>query len=73
MVFPENSFKKNTTDDVSKVNQMCDVYWYDWHVPDTMLTNMKAFQRVNHFPAMGGITKKSSLAHILKKMKEIYP
>ena len=29
MVFPENSFKKNTTDDVSKVNQMCDVYWYD--------------------------------------------
>jgi len=34
---------------------------------------MKRFQRVNHFPAMMGITKKSQLAQLLKKMKDMYP
>jgi len=34
---------------------------------------MKRFQRVNHFPAMCGITKKSSLATILNAIKDQFP
>ena len=48
---------------------MVDLCWYDTAIDSTKLCSMKRFQRVNHFPAMHGIAKKSELATILKKIK----
>ena len=50
-----------------------DIIWHDVSIPSDKLSSLKGFQRVNHFPAMPGITKKSQLAQSLKKMKNQYP
>ena len=52
---------------------ICDLNWFDVFIDNQKLSTMKRFQRINHFPAMQGITKKSQLAEVLKKMKDIYP
>ena len=51
-------------------NQIADLCWYDLPIDSSKLSQMKRYQRVNHFPAMHGITRKSSLATILKKKKD---
>ena len=35
---------------------MVDLYWHDLYIEPSRLNHMKSFQRVNHFPAMSGIT-----------------
>jgi len=53
--------------------QMVDLYWNDIAIDPQKLTSMKRFQRVNHFPAMSGITRKATLANLLLKMQGLYP
>ena len=53
--------------------RLIDLFWHDLRVDDSKLSSMKIYQRVNHFPAMEGITTKSSLATLLKKMSDSYP
>ena len=36
-----------------------DIIWNDVTIPSEKLNQLKGFQRVNHFPAMSGVTKKS--------------
>jgi len=50
-----------------------DIIWHDVTIQSDKLSQLKSFQRVNHFPAMNGVTKKSNLATSLKKMKNQYP
>jgi len=50
-----------------------DIIWNDITIHPEKLTSLKAFQKVNHFPAMYNITKKQNLAMSLKKMKNQYP
>ena len=54
-------------------NVMADLIWHDVIVDSQKLGSLKRFQRVNHFPTMHGITKKSELAENLSKMKDLYP
>ena len=53
--------------------QVADVVWVDYTITSDKLGQLKGFQIANHFPAMCGITKKNSLAALLKKMKDLYP
>lgn len=46
-----------------------DIIWNDVTIPSDKLSQLKTFQKVNHFPSMNGVTKKSNLANSLKKMK----
>lgn len=50
-----------------------DIIWHDVTILQEKLSQLKAFQKVNHFPAMCGVTKKANLASSLKKMKNQYP
>jgi len=46
-----------------------DIVWNDVTILAEKLSQLKTFQKVNHFPAMSGVTRKSNLAQSLKKMK----
>ena len=50
-----------------------DIIWNDVTIQSEKLAQLKAFQKVNHFPAMNNITRKQNLAMSLKKMKNQYP
>ena len=50
-----------------------DIIWHDVTIPSDKLSQLKSFQKVNHFPSMNQVTKKSNLAQSLKKMKNQYP
>ena len=50
-----------------------DIIWHDVTITSDKLNQLKGFQKVNHFPAMCGVTKKNQLAMSLKKMKNQYP
>ena len=47
-----------------------DLFWQDGGVDSEKLQAMKPYQRVNHFPAMFLIHRKTFLAKNLKKMKK---
>jgi len=34
---------------------------------------LRTFQKINHFPAMGGICRKIPLARNMKKLKKAFP
>ena len=65
--------KWKITDEKNTNVRFIDLFWHDLRIDDSKLSSMKVFQRVNHFPAMEGITTKSSLATLLKKMSDSYP
>ena len=46
-----------------------DIIWNDVTILSEKLSQIKAFQKVNHFPSMSGVTRKANLAQSLKKMK----
>ena len=50
-----------------------DLIWNDVTIHSEKLSQLKSFQKVNHFPSMNGVTKKNNLAASLKKMKNHYP
>ncbi|KNC56135.1 tubulin polyglutamylase TTLL13 [Thecamonas trahens ATCC 50062] len=50
-----------------------DVYWIDSTAPLQILSTMKPFQRINHFPGMHEICRKDSLARNLTRMQRKFP
>ena len=50
-----------------------DLFWQDGGIDSEKLVSMKPYQRVNHFPAMFLIHRKTFLAKNLKKMKKNFP
>jgi len=51
----------------------CDVYWQDAALPPEVLSTLKSYQRINHFPGMYAIARKDHLAKNLKAMKQMFP
>ena len=45
-----------------------DVYWSDLGIDSDRLQTLKPYQKVNHFPAMFQITRKTYLAKNLKRL-----
>jgi len=39
-----------------------DIIWNDVTILSEKLSQIKAFQKVNHFPSMSGVTRKANLA-----------
>lgn len=50
-----------------------DIMWTDCSVPTEILTKMKHYQRINHFPGMYLLSRKNFLALNLKKLEKIFP
>ena len=50
-----------------------DVSWTDSGVTTEMLSRMKPYQKVNHFPGMYAISRKNFLAMNLNKLRRIFP
>jgi len=50
----------------------CNVYWIDTAIPLQKFLELKRFQRINHFPGMGEICRKDSLARNLQKMRRMH-
>mmetsp|Transcript_43854 Transcript_43854/g.42362 ORF Transcript_43854/g.42362 Transcript_43854/m.42362 type:complete len:118 (-) Transcript_43854:1291-1644(-) len=50
-----------------------DVFWADLGVDSDMLSMMKPYQKINHFPAMYLIARKTFLGKNLKKIQKLLP
>lgn len=50
-----------------------DVWWSDLGVDNVFLSQMRPYQKVNHYPAMHHIARKTQLAKNLKRLHKIYP
>jgi len=48
------------------------MYWHDSFVSAEKLSGLQPYQRVNHFPAMSGVTRKAHLAESLYRMKQVF-
>ncbi|CAG9333933.1 unnamed protein product [Blepharisma stoltei] len=51
----------------------CDVIWIDGALQPEQLSELKPFQRINHFPGMYAIARKDHLGKNLKTMKGMFP
>ncbi|XP_071953872.1 tubulin polyglutamylase TTLL7-like [Antedon mediterranea] len=51
----------------------CFLFWNDTAVPNERIAELKPYQRINHFPAMGEICRKDCLARNLAKMMKVHP
>lgn len=49
-----------------------DVLWTDSTVPPCVLSAMKPYQKVNHFPGMYAIARKSNLCMNLNRMRKVF-
>ena len=50
-----------------------DLFWQDEPIESEKLHRMKPYQKVNHFPAMFLIARKTFLAKNLNKMRKLFP
>ena len=50
-----------------------DVMWQDLYIENYMLANLKPYQKINHFPAMWNIFRKTFLAKNLKRFAKLFP
>jgi tubulin polyglutamylase TTLL7 len=51
----------------------CNLIWDDTRVSVEGISELRAFQRYNHFPAMSEISKKDALAKNISKMYKVLP
>ena len=51
----------------------CLLYWSDLAVPNERISEMKPYQRINHFPGMVEICRKDCLAKNMSKMQKLFP
>ena len=54
-------------------NKDWDLMWIDTKVTAEMLSKMKPYQKINHFPSMECLSKKNNLGKNLMKMKSYFP
>ena len=50
-----------------------DLFWSDLGIDSERLQTLKPYQKVNHFPAMFQITRKTFLAKNLKRLQKLFP
>jgi hypothetical protein len=50
-----------------------DIFWQDLGIDSERLSSLKLYQKVNHFPAMYLITRKTFLARNLKRLQKLFP
>lgn len=50
-----------------------DVWFAELGVDSDMLSHMKPYQKINHFPAMYLIARKTFLGKNLKKLQKLFP
>ena len=51
----------------------CLLYWSDLAVPNERISEMKPYQRINHFPGMVEVCRKDCLAKNMAKMQKLFP
>ena len=51
----------------------CDIYWQDSAITSDHLSQLKSYQRINHFPGMYAVARKDHLGKNLKAMKNMFP
>lgn len=57
-----------------KVKRACHVIWVDRSfVNDKLFLSLESWQRINHFPGMTNICRKTRLAHNLELMRKKFP
>ncbi|CAG9315026.1 unnamed protein product [Blepharisma stoltei] len=56
-----------------KLDENWDIMWTDSAVPPDKLSNMKQYQKINHFPGMYNVSRKNYLAYNLMKLKKLFP
>ncbi|XP_013397848.1 tubulin polyglutamylase TTLL7 isoform X2 [Lingula anatina] len=64
----KNGFHVSRDDDPNSF-----LLWFDSFVSTEKISELKVFQRINHFPGMGEITRKDSLARNMAKMCKLHP
>jgi tubulin polyglutamylase TTLL6/13 len=57
----------------SATNTAWNVFWMDSSVSTERVQRLRAFQKINHFPGMHKICRKSELARSLNRMKRLAP
>ena len=50
-----------------------DLWWSDLGIDGSFFSQLKPYQKVNHFPAMFQIARKTFLAKNLKRLQRLYP
>ncbi len=50
-----------------------DLWWSDLAIEGQFLSQLKSYQKVNHFPAMFQISRKTFLAKNLKRLQKLLP
>jgi len=50
-----------------------DLWWADYGVDSEMLSQLKPYQKINHFPVMYKIARKNYLARNLRKLQKLFP
>ncbi|CAI8057814.1 Tubulin polyglutamylase TTLL7 [Geodia barretti] len=48
----------------------CNVYWIDGPVPLERYLELRSYQKINHFPGMGEISRKDALARNIQRMRK---
>jgi len=54
-------------------NLQPDLIWFDLGIESQTLERLQGYQKVNHFPAMYQISRKTFLARNLKRMRKMFP
>lgn len=60
-------------DDSAVSTKDWDIYWNDLAITPELLSRMKPYQKVNHFPGMESLSRKNLLGKHLNRMKKFYP
>lgn len=50
-----------------------DIIWFDLPPVNNVLSKLKKFQRINHFPGMSQVSNKSNLGRNLSRMQKLHP
>jgi len=67
-VAEELGYKITRTDKVEY-----DIIWFDLPPVANILSKLKSFQRINHFPGVSQVSNKSYLARNLNRMAKLHP
>jgi len=59
--------------ETSNTTKEWDLYWHDLNITPELLTKLRPYQKVNHFPGMEALYRKNLLAKNLNRMRKIYP
>lgn len=60
-------------DETASTTKDWDIYWHDLFINPDMLSKMKCYQKVNHFPGMEALYMKNLLSRNLTRMYKLYP